>query len=202
MGLEFLITSLIVVVIPGTGVIYTVSVALAHGRRRGLVAAIGCTLGIIPHLIAAVFGLSGFLHAGAIAFRILKFAGVIYLLFLAVSMLRSKGATSFDNDDPAPNGWASVVVRGVLLNLLNPKLTVFFFAFLPQFVPASATASTLLGLGAVFMVLTLAVFAIYAVIAARLGKAFATNSRVKRRLEKSMAGLLAGFAVKLALTDQ
>jgi threonine/homoserine/homoserine lactone efflux protein len=202
MRLEFLMTSLIVVVIPGTGVIYTVSVALTHGRRRGLVAAIGCTLGIVPHLIAAVFGLSGFLHAGALAFRMLKYAGVIYLLFLAVSMFRSTGATAFDNHDPAPTGSASIVARGVLLNLLNPKLTVFFFAFLPQFVPSTATTSALLGLGAVFMVLTLGVFAIYAVIAARLCDAFATDSRGRRRLEKSMAGLLAGFAVKLAFTDQ
>jgi threonine/homoserine/homoserine lactone efflux protein len=202
MRLEFLMTSLIVVVIPGTGVIYTVSVALTHGRRRGLVAAIGCTLAIVPHLIAAVFGLSGFLHAGALAFRMLKYAGVIYLLFLAVSMFRSTGATAFDNHDPAPTGSASVVVRGVLLNLLNPKLTVFFFAFLPQFVPSTATTSALLGLGAVFMVLTLGVFAIYAVIAPRLCDAFATDSRGRRRLEKSMAGLLAGFAVKLAFTDQ
>ena len=202
MGLDFLATSLIVVVIPGTGVIYTVSVALAQGRRRGLVAAVGCTLGIVPHLIAAVFGLSGFLHAGALAFRILKYAGVIYLLFLAASMLRSKGATAFDNDDPAPTGSASVVVRGVLLNLLNPKLTVFFFAFLPQFVPSTATTSSLLGLGAVFMALTLAVFAVYSVVASRLREAFATDSRARRRLENSMAGLLAGFAVKLAFTDQ
>ena len=202
MGLDFLSTSLIVVAIPGTGVIYTASVALTHGRRHGLVASIGCTLGIVPHLLAAVFGLSGFLHAGAVAFQILKYAGVAYLLFLAVSMLRSKGAASFDTDDQAPTSPASIVVRGVLLNLLNPKLTVFFFAFLPQFVPIDAATSSLLRLGAVFMELTLIVFAAYAIVAASLRVAFATDSRGRRRLEKSMAALLAGFAVKLAFADR
>jgi len=123
MGIEFLITSLIVVVVPGTGVIYTVSVALSGGRRRGLIAAVGCTLGIVPHLLAAVFGLSGFMYAGALAFRVLKYAGVAYLLFLAVTMARAKTA-AFDNHGESPAGAARVIVRGILLNLLNPKLTL------------------------------------------------------------------------------
>jgi len=201
MGFEFLITSLIVVVIPGTGVIYTVSVALAGGRRRGLIAAVGCTLGIVPHLLAAVFGLSGFMHAGALAFRVLKYAGVAYLLFLAVSMARAKTAT-FDNHGENPAGAMRVIVRGILLNLLNPKLTVFFFAFLPQFLFVDAATVSLLWLGAVFMALTLAVFAVYAVAAAGVRDAFLQKAALRQWLQRSMAALLAGFAVKLAFTEQ
>jgi threonine/homoserine/homoserine lactone efflux protein len=199
-SIEFLITSLIVVVVPGTGVIYTVSVALGSGRRRGLVAAIGCTLGIVPHLLAAVLGLSGFMHAGALAFRILKYVGVAYLLFLAVSMARAKVVLGEREEDPT--GATRVIVRGILLNLLNPKLTLFFFAFLPQFLSVDAPTVSLLGLGAVFMALTLAVFALYAIGAARVGEMFREKAGLRQWLQRSMAALLAGFAIKLAFTEQ
>ncbi len=201
MGIEFLITSLIVVVVPGTGVIYTVSVALSGGRRRGLIAAVGCTLGIVPHLLAAVFGLSGFMHAGALAFRVLKYAGVAYLLFLAVTMARAKTA-AFDNHGESPAGAARVIVRGILLNLLNPKLTLFFFAFLPQFLSVDAATVSLLWLGAVFMALTLAVFAVYAVAAAGVRDVFLEKAGLRQWLQRSMAALLAAFAIKLAFTEQ
>ncbi len=200
MGFEFLITSLIVVVIPGTGVIYTVSVALAGGRRRGLIAAVGCTLGIVPHLLAAVFGLSGFMHAGALAFRVLKYAGVAYLLFLALSMARAK--VVFEDRGENPSRALRVIVRGILVNLLNPKLTLFFFAFLPQFLSVDAATVSLLWLGATFMALTLAVFALYAVAAARVGEVFREKAGLRQWLQRSMAALLAGFAIKLAFTEQ
>jgi threonine/homoserine/homoserine lactone efflux protein len=200
MSVDFLLTSLIVVVVPGTGVIYTVSVALARGRRHGVIAAFGCTMGIVPHLIAAVFGLSAFLHAGAVAFRVLKFVGVAYLLYLAQSMIRSGEAPI--RGEAEEHAAASVILRGVLLNLLNPKLTLFFFAFLPQFLSTEASLPSLLGLGLVFMAMTLVVFAGYAVLAARLGQAFSSNGRVRRRIEQSMGLLLAGFALKLAFTER
>lgn len=201
MSLDFLLTSLIVVVIPGTGVVYTVSVALARGRRNGIIAAFGCTLGIVPHLIAAVFGLSAFLHAGALAFRILKYAGIAYLLFLSYSMIRSRAAGDNEQPDAPERAAGAVILRGILLNLLNPKLTLFFFAFLPQFLSSEASLPSLLGLGSVFMAMTLVVFAGYAVLAARLGEAFSSSTRIRRRVEQSMGLLLAGFAVKLALTE-
>lgn len=203
MSVDFLLTSLIVVVVPGTGVIYTVSVALARGSRNGVIAAFGCTLGIVPHLVAAVFGLSAFLHAGALAFRVLKYAGVAYLLFLAYSMLRSDGSAQAFGDGGRENRAArSVITRGVLLNLLNPKLTLFFFAFLPQFLTTDASLPSLLGLGGVFMAMTLFVFAVYAALAARAGTAVASSSRIRRRIEQSMGMLLAGFAVRLALSEE
>ena len=200
MSLDFLATSLIVVVIPGTGVVYTVSVALSSGQRNGLIAAAGCTLGIVPHLLAAAFGLSAFIHAGALAFRIVKYAGVAYLLYLAYGMVRSKGGGLGEEtvEETRPR---AVVLRGILLNLLNPKLTLFFFAFLPQFLPAETSLSSLLGLGLVFMAMTLAVFAVYAVLAAQVRTAFSQATGLRRRVEQSMGLLLAGFAVRLALVE-
>lgn len=201
-SLDFLLTSLIVVVIPGTGVVYTVSVALSRGRSNGLIASIGCTLGIVPHLIAAVFGLSAFLHAGALAFRVLKYAGAAYLLYLAYTMIRSNAASALTDGESEEKASGSVVLRGVLLNLLNPKLTLFFFAFLPQFLSTETSLPSLLGLGLVFMAMTLMVFAGYAVLAARLRAAVSRDTQIQKRIEQSMGLLLAGFAVKLALTDQ
>jgi threonine/homoserine/homoserine lactone efflux protein len=201
MSFDFLATSLIVVIIPGTGVVYTVSVALTRGRRHGLIAAIGCTLGIVPHLIAAIFGLSAFLHAGALAFRILRFVGVAYLLFLAYTMIRSDTSGAFGDSDTAERTAGAVVRRGILLNLLNPKLTIFFFAFLPQFLPSETSIASLLGLGVVFMAMTLGVFAIYAVVAATMSRTFESSTTIRRRVEQSMGLLLAGFAARLAFTD-
>lgn len=202
MSLDFLITSLIVVIMPGTGVIYTVSVALSRGRRHGLIAAVGCTLGIVPHLMAAVLGLSAFIHTGALAFRILRYVGVAYLVFLAFAMIRSNSSSAFAESQAKDRTLRSVALRGILLNLLNPKLTIFFFAFLPQFLPGETTLNSLLSLGAVFMAMTFAVFAVYAVVAAMTRETLAASTTIRRRLEQSMGWLLIGFAAKLALADE
>ena len=171
MSVEFLLTSLIVVLIPGTGVVYTISSSIGGGRRRGLFAAVGCTLDIVPHMLAAMLGLSGIMQAGAVVFEVVRWAGVVYLIFIGVLMIRDAGTLALDSqdDENAPVGTMSVVVRrGVLLNVLNPKLTLFFFAFLPQFLDASPGLidPRLIWLGGVFMLMTLAVFAVYALASA------------------------------------
>jgi len=130
MSIEFLILSLIVVVAPGTGVLYTLANGLAGGGRRSIVAAFGCTMGILPHIAAAVFGLAALLHTSAVAFQVVKFAGVAYLFYLAWGALREKGALSMENDSNR-RSWRSIVIKGFLINILNPKLSIFFLAFLP-----------------------------------------------------------------------
>src|SRR5437762_10307006 len=159
---EFLITTLIVVVTPGTGVIYTLAAGLSRGARASLIAALGCTLGIIPHMVAAVAGLAALLNASALAFQGLKYAGVAYLLFLAWRTVRETGGLTVDESSTPPSA-LKVIGSAILINLLNPKLTIFFFAFLPQFVsPTSPSAVTrMLELSAVFMLVTLVVFACY-----------------------------------------
>src|SRR5215213_8120684 len=136
MSIEFLLTSLVVVLIPGTGVLYTVSSSIGGGWRRGLFAAIGCTLGIVPHILAAMLGLSAIMQAGSVVFEVVRYAGVAYLVFIGVSMIRDAGALQLDDRNGSIDTIGRVVWRAILLNLLNPKLTLFFFAFLPQFLHA------------------------------------------------------------------
>src|SRR5262249_29971000 len=154
-------------VTPGPGVLYTLSAGLSRGARASVVAAVGCTLGIVPHILAAITGLAALLHASAVAFQSLKYAGVVYLLYMAWSTAREKGALVVDLAR-APRSAARVIASGVLINLLNPKLTIFFFAFLPQFVDTAEPRAwpRMLELSGVFMLVTLIVFVIYGLFAA------------------------------------
>lgn len=203
---EFLVTSLVVVLIPGTDVVYTVSSAMAGGRNRGFVAAVGCTLGIVPHMIAAMLGLSGVMQAGAAAFEVVRWAGVVYLAYMGVSMIRNGGALQMDDGDShEPSDTSLMIVRrGVLINLLNPKLTVFFFAFLPQFLDNSSRLldPMLVMLGAIFMSITLVVFLGYAYASAAVRDQVLQSPRVMQWVQRSLGALLIGFAARLAVADR
>ncbi len=204
-SVEFWVTSLVVAVVPGTGVVYTVSSSIGGGWRRGLFAAIGCTFGVVPHVLAAMLGLSGVMQAGAVAFEAVRWAGVAYLIFMGVSMIRDGGALRLENERDAgiePTG--QIVRRGILLNLLNPKLTVFFFAFLPQFLdtPPDLLDTRLLGLGGVFMLVTLAVFVVYAWASAAVRDRVLGAPVVLRWVQRSLGTLLVIFAARLAVTDR
>jgi threonine/homoserine/homoserine lactone efflux protein len=159
---QFLMTALIVVLIPGTGVVYTLALALGQGRRAAVAAAVGCTFGIVPHLLAAILGLAALLHTSAVLFNAVKFAGVAYLLWLAWGALRSGGALAVSATRTADPAWV-IARRGALINILNPKLSIFFLALLPPFLtgnPATATTEMLV-MGAVFMALTCVIFVLY-----------------------------------------
>lgn len=200
---EFLITSLIVVLIPGTGVVFTVSTGLAQGRRASLFASVGCTLGIVPHLLATVLGLAAVMHASALAFQVLKYAGVAYLLYLAVATWRDRSAFAVQPMQGRRSA-LSLVVKAFLLNILNPKLTIFFLAFLPQFVEpgASSPLVQLLGLSAVFMAMTFGVFVIYGLLAHAFRKAVIESPRVQAWLRRGFAGAFAGLGAQLAVSEK
>jgi len=200
---EFLITSLIVVLVPGTGVVFTVSTGLAQGRRASLFASLGCTLGIVPHLLATVLGLAAVMHASALAFQLLKYAGVAYLLYLAVATWRDRSAFTVQPIQ-ARAGALGLVVKAFLLNILNPKLTIFFLAFLPQFVQPSAESPLpqLLGLSGVFMAMTFGVFVMYGLLAHAFRKAVIESPRVQAWLRRSFAAAFAGLGTQLALSER
>ncbi|MBA2783512.1 MAG: LysE family translocator [Rubrobacteraceae bacterium] len=204
MSVEFLLTSFVVVLIPGTGVVYTVSSSIAGGRRRGLIAAVGCTLGIVPHMLAAMLGLSGIMQAGSAVFEVVRWAGVAYLVFMGFSMIREAGALPLEDGNAPVDSAVSVVRRGILLNILNPKLTLFFFAFLPQFLDASPGLldPALIWLGGVFMLMTLAVFAVYALASAAARDLILSAPVVRRWVERALGAFLIAFAARLALTDR
>lgn len=203
---DFVLTSLVVVLIPGTGVVFTVSTALAGGRRQGMVAAVGCTFGIVPHLVAAMVGLSGLMQAGAAVFEVVRWAGVGYLTWMGISMIRDRGGLSIDGETDSGlhrPSW-SVVRQGVLLNLLNPKLTAFFFAFLPQFIDTASGPFDLkmLGLSGMFMAMTLAVFVVYAYASAVARERLLGAPRTLKWLHRSFGAVLIGFAARLAFGDR
>jgi len=200
--LNFLITSLVVVLIPGTGVIFTVSTGLVHGKRASFFAALGCTAGIVPYLLATVLGLAALLHMSAVAFHTLKLAGAAYLLYLAYATWRDKAAFAVDSA-PAIKSPMSIVTRAILLNVLNPKLSIFFLAFLPQFISPSAGAALpqLLLLSGVFMAMTFAVFVIYGMLAHNFRKAVISSQRMQRWMQRGFAAAFAALGVNLALSE-
>ena len=203
MTLDFFVTSLVVVVSPGPGVLFTLAAGLARGARASLVAAFGCTLGILPHMAAAIMGLAALLHASALAFPVLKYAGVAYLLYMGWDTLRATGALDVERTSE-PRRAANVITSAGLLKLFNPKLSIFFLAFLPQFVHATEPhpLSRMLGLSAVFMGLTFAVFAAYGVFAASVRQHVISRPRVLTWMRRTFAGAFAALGVRLALAER
>ncbi len=203
MSIEFLITTLVIVASPGTGVLYTLAAGLTRGARASILAAFACTLGIIPHMAAAITGLAALLHASALAFEVIKYLGVAYLLYMAWSTLREEGALSVDTE-AAPKSVRQVLVSGILINILNPKLSIFFFAFLPQFVPANAADALprMLELSVVFMAVTFVIFAIYGVFAAAVRSHIVTRPRVLTWMRRAFAAAFVALGAKLAFTDR
>jgi threonine/homoserine/homoserine lactone efflux protein len=203
MTIEFLITSLIVVVSPGTGVLFTLAAGLSRGSRASVVAAFGCTLGIVPHMAAAIMGLAALLHASAVAFQTLKYLGVAYLLYMAWNALRERGALRVETQVGARSS-LQVIVSAILVNILNPKLSIFFFAFLPQFVSSGEPhpLAQMLELSGVFMALTFAVFVGYGLFAAAIRTHIISRPRVLTWMRRVFAGAFVALGAKLALAEQ
>lgn len=200
LSIQFLLTAFVVVIAPGTGVVYTLAVGLGRGRAASAWAALGCTLGIVPHLLAATLGLAAVLHGSAVLFNIVKVAGVAYLLYLAWSALRSGGALRVEPHAQVEPGLA-VARRGALINILNPKLSIFFLSLMTPFLsgdPATVTRETLL-LGGVFMAMTFAVFVLYGQFAAAARDRILGSARIMTWLNRSFAAIFAALAGRLAL---
>jgi threonine/homoserine/homoserine lactone efflux protein len=203
MSLDFLVTTLIVVISPGTGVLFTLATGLSRGWRASTVAAFGCTLGIVPHMLAAILGLAALLHASALAFQTLKYLGVAYLLYMAWNTLREHGALQVDRETDTRSP-LRVIVHAVLINILNPKLTIFFFAFLPQFVATDEAAplARMLELSGVFMALTFVVFVGYGLFAAAVRTHVISRPRVLAWMRRTFAAAFVALGAKLALAER
>ena len=199
-SLQFLITAFVVVIAPGTGVLYTLAIGLGRGGRASIWAALGCTFGIVPHFLAAALGLAAVLYTSALLFQAVKFAGVAYLLYLAWQALRSGGALSVEAEPKPENPWITAR-RGALINVLNPKLSIFFLALLPPFLSGNPATATLemAALGGVFMAMTFAVFVGYGVFAARVRTYVLGSERVLAWLNRTFAALFVALAGRLAL---
>lgn len=203
LSLEFLVTSLVVVLIPGTGVIFTVSTGLAQGRKASVFAALGCTAGIVPHLMATILGLAAVMHTSALAFQSLKYAGVAYLFYVAIATWRDKSVFAVDGN-PSASTAVGLIVKAFLLNILNPKLTIFFLAFLPQFVLPGPVEPLfqLLMLSATFMVMTFVVFVVYGLLAHLFRQTVIESPRVQTWLRRGFAATFLSLGANLALTEK
>ena len=201
---DFLLASLIVVLIPGTGVVYTITTGLTLKWKASLAAALGCTLGIVPHILASILGLSALLNMSAQVFSVLKLAGAAYLLYLAWNMWHEAGTLEI-NKRGAETSTVKIILKAIAINLLNPKLTIFFFAFLPLFVSKDSASPTMemIILSIIFMSITLIVFALYGILASGISS-YLTNSssNAMKRIQQMFAIILAGFAVKLAFSEK
>jgi threonine/homoserine/homoserine lactone efflux protein len=207
MSIEFLLTTLVIVATPGTGVLFTLAAGLSRGTRASVIAAFGCTLGIIPHMIAAVTGLAALLNASAVAFQTLKYLGVAYLLYMAWNTFRDKGPLAVPEEEPGEHKTPSarqVITSAVLLNILNPKLTIFFFACLPQFVPTGApnALARMLELSGIFMLATFAVFAVYGACAAAVRNQVIARPAVVTWMRRVFGASFIALAGRLAVQNQ
>jgi threonine/homoserine/homoserine lactone efflux protein len=203
MSVEFLVTSFIVIVSPGTGVLYTLATGLSRGLRAGVAAAFGCTVGIVPHMVAAIVGLAALLHTSALAFQTFKYAGVVYLLYMAWNALRERGALSVEKATGTRSA-VQITITAILINILNPKLSIFFLAFLPQFVSRDDLnpLPTVLMLSAIFMLMTFVVFVGYGLFAASIRDHVISRPQVLTWMRRSFAGAFAVLGAKLAFADR
>lgn len=203
MTFEFLLTALVIIASPGTGAIYTVAAGISGGVRASLIAALGCTLGIVPHMLAAISGLAALLHTSAAAFQVIKYLGVAYLLYMAWATFRDRGMLSVDGKSDGQSV-RQVIVSAILINLLNPKLSIFFFAFLPQFVREddASPVRAMLELSLVFMALTFLVFAAYGAFAAAVRQHVLSSAPVQSWMRRGFAAAFAALAAKLAFVQR
>lgn len=204
MSPEFLVTSLVVILVPGTGVVYTVATGLMQGRAPGVVAAAGCTLGILPHMAAAALGLAALMHTSTLAFEIVKYCGVGYLLFIAWQTWKDEGPLQLADHGRPNSGAGGILLTGFLINILNPKLSVFFLAFMPQFIDSASgrsVATQTILLGALFMAMTFAVFVVYGLFAGTARQAILTNRTALTWMRRAVSLAFAGFALRLAFSS-
>ncbi len=201
--IEFLITSIVVILLPGTGVLYTIAIGLGRGFRPSIAAALGCTFGIIPSAFASIIGLAAIFHTSALLFQTVKYAGVVYLFYMAWSILRAGGAMDVP-EDRGRSGYWQIILNGILLNVLNPKLSLFFLAFLPQFVPVGAANATLIivGLALMFMLLTLIVFIAYGASASLARDYVISRPAVLTWLKRTFAGAFGLLGLRLLLAER
>nr|WP_174506833.1 LysE family translocator [Acinetobacter sp. Marseille-Q1620] len=201
-SLEYILTSLVIILIPGTGVLYTVTVGLTQGKKASIYAALGCTAGIIPHLLATILGLAAIMHTSALAFQTLKWLGVIYLFYIAIMTWKDKSLLVLDTQNNINNSNKTLILKSFLMNILNPKLTIFFLAFLPQYVPANTVHPlfNLIVLSSIFMLMTFFVFIIYGVLANIFRKFVIESKSIQQILRYSFTAIFVSLGIKLSTT--
>ncbi|EJV0836015.1 LysE family translocator [Salmonella enterica subsp. enterica serovar Chester] len=197
MSMEYLITVLVICLSPGIGVVYTLSATLGGGWKAGFWASTGCTIATIIHLLIAMAGLAAIIHTSAVLFQTIKFAGVLYLFWMAWIILKDRSGLSVKAEKSVTPG--RLLSRGILLNILNPKLPLFFMAFIPQFVPAGSSMVLLPELGIIFTIVTFTVFMGYVALAAAGRQHILESATAMSWLRRAFAASFAALGLKLAI---
>ncbi|ENV18838.1 LysE family translocator [Acinetobacter guillouiae] len=202
-SIEFLMTSFIVVISPGSGTIYTIATGLSRGTKASLIAAIACTFGIIPHMLIAILGLAFVFTVSSSVFMILKFLGVAYLLYMAWLALQDKGTFHFEQKNTEDSA-LKIMNHAIFINLFNPKLPLFFLAFLPQFISTDTAHPIwdMFVLSLIFMLITLVVFIIYGVFAAMMRQHVLDRPIVLKWLRGIFALAFIGLSMKLLFSSK
>ena len=200
----FLTASLALIVTPGPDMIYVVTRGIAQGRRVGLVSAWGACAGLIFHTALAAAGLSALLRSSATAFTVVKYVGAAYLIYLGVKALLTGDDFSLTGSAGPGAGLRKAFFQGVASNVLNPKIALFFLAFLPQFVhPATGSAaSQMLVLGLIFTLLALVIFNVIAYFSGTLGELFGRKPAFANVLRWFTGSVLIGLGLRLALPSR
>ncbi len=203
MSIEFFITSMVVILIPGTGVIYTLTIGLGKGFWPAVAAAFGCMLGIIPAAIASIIGLAAIFHSSAVAFQLIKYLGVLYLFYMAWSIIRDDSSLTLAQNKK-PVSMSRIIINGAMLNVLNPKLSLFFLAFLPQFIDpeSQSTSAMLVMLAAIFMGLTFVVFVIYGAFASLARNYVISRPSVMVWMKRIFAASFGLLGLRLVLAER
>jgi threonine/homoserine/homoserine lactone efflux protein len=197
----FVLASIVLGITPGPDMTFFLSKTVAQSRKAGFAAFAGASTGIAVHTVLVALGLSALLAASATAFTILKFVGAAYLAYLAYDAIRHGSSLSLASGSK-PESLHAIYIKGLLINLLNPKIIIFFVTFLPQFVSATDpnVPGKLLFLGAVFMIVNVPLCSALILAAERISAALKGSSRATRFVDWLFAGVLGAFAVKLILT--
>ena len=201
--LIFSFATLLVVIAPGPGMLFVISRGLANGRKAGVISALGTSTGIAIHILAAAFGLSLIIYATEVGFQIMKWVGGLYLLFLAWKAFTHRQGLLIDSDK-SDTSHTSLFWQGILVNALNPKVALFFMAFIPQFVkPASWSIPVqTIVLGSIFMVFTVIIFIVYGVSASMIRKWVIERPRVHKVIDWTTGSLFVFLGIRLALSNR
>src|ERR1700719_5305834 len=195
----FVTAALVLLLIPGPAVFYIVGRGIGHGRGAGLVSALGVSVGSLVHTAAAAVGLSALLMSSAVAFVTVKYLGAAYLIYLGIQKIRREEPFALSGDAPRAK-LSRIFAQGIVVNVLNPKAALFFFAFLPQFVDASRgnVASQILFLGLLFALLGATTDTFWALSSGTVANLFRRNARAMRTQRYISGGMLISLGVATA----
>ncbi len=199
----FMLASTLLALAPGPDNIFVLTQSMAKGSRAGLIITLGLCSGLVFHTSAVALGVAVIFQTSVVAFTLLKIAGALYLLYLAYLSFKESAKTTL-SVDKTPLSKAALYRRGVFMNVTNPKVSIFFLAFLPQFTQAERGNVTIqvFVLGAIFMLCALVVFSLIAFLAGRLGEWFVKTKHGESLLNKAAGTIFAALAIKLALSEQ